>query len=154
MGAGGAARAIVAGFAHYGASVVVYNRTLEKAQQLAEEFSNAYGKVIAMPMDRLCDSCCQVFINCTPLGMHPNVETSALEKGFKGFGPGTVVFDTVYNPRNTLLLRHARAAGCLTIQGTEMFVRQAAAQYTLWTNTPAPIATFSKVLDVRLGGLG
>ncbi len=151
IGAGGAARAIVAGFSHYGATVVVYNRTLEKAQKLAEEFTNPYGKVVAAPMDKLCDSCCQVFINCTPLGMHPNVESSPLAADFAGYGPGIVVFDTVYNPRNTLLLRQARAAGCLTIQGTEMFVRQAAAQYSLWTNEQAPVDTFTKVLLDKLG---
>jgi 3-dehydroquinate dehydratase/shikimate dehydrogenase len=151
IGAGGAARAIVAGFSHYGATVVVYNRTLAKAQQLADEFTNPYGKVVAAPMDKLCDSCCQVFINCTPLGMHPNVETSPLAQDFGGYGPGTVVFDTVYNPRNTLLLRQARAAGCLTIQGTEMFVRQAAAQYQLWTGQEAPVPCFSRVLLEKLG---
>ena len=151
IGAGGAARAIVAGLAHYGATVVVYNRTQEKAQLMADEFTNAYGKVVAAPLDKLCDSCCQVFINCTPLGMHPNVESSPLAKDFKGFGPGTVVFDTVYNPRNTLLLRQARAAGCLTIEGTEMFIRQAATQYSLWTGQEAPIKCFSRTLSDNLG---
>ena len=153
-GAGGAARAIVAGFAGHGATVVVYNRTLEKAQALAEQFNEAPGvngakggKVVAARTEKLCDSCCQVFINCTPIGMHPNVDETPIPTAAdtKGWGPGTVVFDTIYNPPMTRLLREARAAGCVTINGGEMFVRQAAAQFKLWTGKEAPMEVFRRV---------
>lgn len=151
IGAGGAARAIVAGFAHHGATVVVYNRTLDRAGQLADEFNGRTGKVVAAPMDKLCDSCCQVFINCTPVGMHPHVEGSPVpDRFFHDVLPGTVVFDTIYNPMQTKLLHDARAAGCVTIPGMEMFVRQAATQFTLWTGQPAPLATFRRVMTDRL----
>jgi 3-dehydroquinate dehydratase / shikimate dehydrogenase len=153
IGAGGAARAIVAGFAHYGATVVVYNRTLEKAQALVDQFDGQSGKVVAARLDKLCDSCCQVFINCTPIGMHPNVDETPMPgapTGKEGWGPGTVMFDTIYNPVQTRLLREARTAGCVTIGGAEMFVRQAAAQFKLWTGVDAPTEVFRKILAERL----
>jgi shikimate 5-dehydrogenase len=62
-----------------------------------------------------------------------------------------VVFDTIYNPVETRLLREAKAAGCVTIAGTEMFVRQAAAQFEAWTGRPAPLEVFRQVLLQRLG---
>ncbi len=166
IGAGGAARAIVAGFAGHGATVVVYNRTLEKAQQLAEMFTadrlrglapgvDEPGKVVAMPMEKLKDSCCEVFINCTPVGMYPKVEGTPFE-GLKdviasGKAKCTVaVFDTIYNPIETRLLKEAEEAGCVTIPGTEMFVRQAAAQFEGWTGKGAPVDVFRRVLEKRL----
>jgi shikimate 5-dehydrogenase len=63
-----------------------------------------------------------------------------------------VVFDTIYNPIQTKLLRDAAAAGCVTIPGTEMFVRQGAAQFKLWTGEDAPLDVFRKVLGERLRG--
>ncbi len=166
IGAGGAARAIVAGFAGHGATVVVYNRTLEKAQQLVQLFTPSVlkglapgvsepGKVVAMPQDKLRDSCCEVFINCTPVGMYPKVDASPFPdlKAVIGAGKAkctVAVFDTIYNPLETQLLKDAREAGCITIPGTEMFVRQAAAQFELWTKKPAPVDVFRKVLYERL----
>lgn len=151
IGAGGAARAIVAGFAEHGATVVVYNRTLERARELAEAFDGRNGKVVAARLEKLCDSCCQVFINCTPVGMHPDVDATPIPDDRRpAWTPGTVVFDTIYNPMQTRLLREARAAGCLTISGVEMFVRQAAAQFTQWTQMPAPLDVFRRVISDRL----
>jgi len=155
MGAGGVARAVVAGFAEAGATVVVYNRTFENARALAGEFADLSGKVVASRLEKLCDCCCQVYINCTPIGMYPNVDASPMPEGHRdqgkaGWGPGTVVFDTIYNPRQTRLLREARAAGCVTVPGTEMFVRQAAGQFELWTGHEAPMEIFRRVLVERL----
>jgi len=162
VGAGGAARAIVAGFAHHGATVVIYNRTHEKAQELAAEFTNAPGstdipgKVVAARLEKLCDSCCHLFINCTPVGMHPNTDATPmpretmLSKG-KGWEPGKAVFDTIYNPIETRLLREAAEAGCTTIRGADMFIRQAAGQFELWTGREAPLDVFRKVVYDKLG---
>jgi 3-dehydroquinate dehydratase/shikimate dehydrogenase len=159
IGAGGAARAIVAGFAQHGAAVVIYNRTLDRAAALARDFAALPGKVVAAPLDKLCDSCCNVFINCTPIGMSPHTDATPLptdvatrmSKGV-GWGPGVVVFDTIYNPIQTRLLREARAAGCVAISGVEMFVRQAATQFELWTGVPAPLDVFRAVMLDRLMG--
>ena len=155
IGAGGAARAIVAGFAHYGATVVIYNRTIEKAEALAARFSDD-ARIVAARLEKLCDSCCQIYINCTPIGMHPDTDASPMgpNRPSKGWGGDTVVFDTVYNPSETRLLREARADGCRTISGTEMFVRQAAAQFELWTGREAPMDVFHRILGERLGEEG
>ena len=144
IGAGGAARAVVAGFAAYGADVTVFNRTIEKAKALAEQFDAS-----AAPMDELAGSEADVYINCTPIGMHPNVDASPMPNN-SHFGPGTVMFDTIYNPVQTKLLRDAASAGCVTIPGTEMFVRQGAAQFELWTSKPAPLDVFRRALEARL----
>ena len=79
LGAGGAARAIVAGLSDLGATVVIYNRTREKADALAEAFGDAPGKVVAAPLENLCKSCCHAVVNCTPLGMHPHVDASPID---------------------------------------------------------------------------
>ncbi len=154
LGAGGAARAVVAGFAACGATVVIYNRTLERAKRLAKEFTEGPGKVVAASWDKLCDTCCEVFINCTPLGMYPNVDQTPMpsegEGAFRGVGPGVVAFDTIYNPMETRWLREARAAGCVTIPGTAMFVLQAAGQFERWTGRDAPIEIFERALRERL----
>ena len=153
VGAGGVARAVVAGFAHHGAAVVVYNRTFERAKALADHFQNMAGKVVAARLEKLCNSCGNIFINCTSVGMSPNVDATPMpseKMPSKRWGPGTVVFDTVYNPSQTRLLAEARSAGCVTIPGTEMFVRQAAAQFQLWTAQDAPLGLFRQVLADRL----
>ncbi len=151
IGAGGAARAVVAGFAHYGALVTVYNRTLEKAEALGERFGAE-----AKALGDLSASEAEVYINCTPIGMHPEVDASPIDISDERsairnhFGPGVVVFDTIYNPVKTKLLRDAAGAGCVTISGTEMFVRQAAAQFELWTGEAAPLGVFRGVLNEKL----
>ncbi len=151
IGAGGAARAVVAGFAHYGATVTVYNRTVDRAIELAEQFGETAAK-----LDDLASSNADVYINCTPIGMHPDVEASPLDISNQQsairnhLGPGVVVFDTIYNPIQTKLLREAAAAGCETIPGTEMFVRQGAAQFKLWTGKDAPLEVFRDVLAGHL----
>lgn len=154
IGAGGVARAVVAGLAHYGATVVVYNRTLERAEELAAGFSGGAGKVVAARLEKLCDSCCQVYINCTSVGMHPDIDQTPMPTPPDAWGPGTVVFDTIYNPLETKWMLDAKASGCLTIPGTEMFVRQAAAQFKLWTGLNAPLEQFRAVLLEQLGELG
>ena len=150
IGAGGTGRTAVAALAHYGATVVVYNRTREKADALAEEFNGKVGKVVAANVEKLCDSCCHVFINTTSVGMHPNVEELPLGERPPEFTAETVVFDTVYNPMKTKFLQQAEAAGAKTIGGVEMFVRQAAAQFETWTGTKAPADVMRRVVEQRL----
>jgi 3-dehydroquinate dehydratase/shikimate dehydrogenase len=150
IGAGGTGRTAVAALAHYGATVVVYNRTREKADALAAEFNGKSGKVVAASMEKLCDSCCHVFINTTSVGMHPNVDESPLGERPPKFTSDTVVFDVVYNPMKTKLLQQAEAAGAKTIGGVEMFVRQAAAQFKAWTSLDAPVDVMRQVVERRL----
>ncbi len=142
LGAGGAARAIVAALTHYGADVTIYNRTVSRGQKLAEEFScRAAGR------EALKDLQAETVINCTPIGMHPEVDATPLET----IPPSVkVVFDTIYNPIESRLLRSATAAGCLRVAGLDMFVNQAVAQFEIWTRQAAPRAVMRQVVINRL----
>ncbi len=143
LGAGGVARAILAALRHHGADVTVYNRTLERAAKLAEEFGAR-----AAGADRLDAIDQEIVINCTSVGMHPHVEQSPLP----AIPPAVrVVFETIYNPVETLLLRQARQAGCTCISGLEMFVNQGVAQFEIWTGRAAPRDVMRRVVMDRLG---
>ena len=138
LGAGGAARAIIAALAHYGAITTVYNRTVSRAEQLAEEFGRrGPGTVEAAGRRQLQGLSAEIVINCTPIGMHPDTDACPLPEDLP-LPARTVVFDTIYNPLETRLLARAAAAGCRTVSGVDMFVNQAAAQYEIWTSRPAP----------------
>jgi len=150
IGAGGTGRSAVAGLAHCGATVVVYNRTRDRAEALASEFNGKSGKVVAAPIEKLCDSCCQIYVNTTSIGMHPNVDASPFGNTPPKLGPETLVFDSVYNPMRTRLIEQAEAAGAMTVNGVEMFVRQAAAQFEAWTGQPAPVDVMRAVVEQRL----
>jgi 3-dehydroquinate dehydratase/shikimate dehydrogenase len=152
IGAGGTGRTAVAALAECGATVVVYNRTFERAEALAREFDGRSGKVVAARMEKLCDSCCHVFVNTTSVGMHPNVDASPLGDRPPSFKPDTLVFDTIYNPMETKLLKQAKAAGTKTVGGVEMFVRQAVRQFEAWTAKPAPVDLMRQVVVSRLSG--
>jgi 3-dehydroquinate dehydratase/shikimate dehydrogenase len=145
LGAGGTSRAAVAALAHYGATVIVSNRTSERAKALAEEF-----KATAMSLDDLCRGDFDVFINTTSVGMYPKVDENPLADRKPPFSAKTLVFDTIYNPMKTRLLAEAEASGAKTIGGVEMFVRQAAAQFEIWTGQPAPREVMRRVITARL----
>jgi shikimate dehydrogenase len=151
IGAGGTGRTAVAALAAQGATVVVYNRTKERADELAAEFDSKSGKVVSARVEKLCDSCCEIFINTTSLGMHPNVDASAFGDRIPELTPNTLVFDTVYNPMETKLLKQAKAAGAIPVGGVEMFVRQAVRQFEAWTARQAPVDVMRGVVEGRLG---
>ncbi len=150
IGAGGTGRTAVAALAHYGATIVVYNRTRERADALAKEFDGRTGKVVSARIEKLCDSCCHIFINTTSVGMWPKVDESPLGDRLPKFESETVVFDTIYNPMKTKLLQQAENAGAKTIGGVEMFVRQAAGQFQAWTGKEAPTKVMRAVIENRL----
>ncbi len=150
IGAGGTGRTAVAALAACGATVVVYNRTRDRADALAAEFNASPGKVVAANWDKLCGSCCDVFVHTTSLGMCPNADASPFGDAPPPLSADTLVFDAVYNPPRTKLLRQAEAAGAKTASGVDMFVRQAAAQFTTWTGRPAPADVMRQVVEARL----
>ena len=88
-----------------------------------------------------------VLIHCTPIGMSPKVEDSCVPSSL--LHKGLTVMDIVYNPRETRLLKDAKAAGCTVIPGLEMFLHQAAAQFELWVNRPAPTDVMRTILEAR-----
>ena len=132
LGAGGAARAVAYGLAREKAIVVIANRTQERAERLAAETGAA-----AVCWEERGGVDCEVIINSTSLGMYPNVNVTPMPK--ESLRPGQVVFDAVYNPRRTRLLQEAGAAGCRVVEGLEMFVEQAVAQFEFWTGRDAPV---------------
>jgi shikimate dehydrogenase len=88
-----------------------------------------------------------VLIHCTPMGMSPKVHETSVPSTL--LHAGLTVMDIVYNPRDTQLLKHAKAAGCRTIPGFEMFLHQAVAQFELWTDQVAPVDVMRAVLESR-----
>lgn len=89
----------------------------------------------------------KVLIHCTPIGMAPKVGKSCVPPSL--LHSDLVVMDIVYNPRETQLLSDAKAAGCRTIAGLEMFLYQAVAQFERWTGVPAPTGVMRQVLESR-----
>jgi 3-dehydroquinate dehydratase / shikimate dehydrogenase len=147
LGAGGAARAIAHALHSKRAHLIIAARTYERAAKLAAEVQckvvDWQGRHGVMP--------CDVVINCTPVGMHPNVDESPLHPSF--LKPGLTIFDTVYTPENTLLVREARTRGCHVITGVDMFVRQAARQFELFTGIAPPIDKMRELLRKAMSPL-
>jgi 3-dehydroquinate dehydratase/shikimate dehydrogenase len=144
LGAGGVARAIAFGVSRRGAGVTICGRTDERAAKLAADVgcrSTSWG----MRAGTLCD----VIINCTPVGMHPEVDVAPVPAA--AFKQGMVAFDTVYRPESTLFLKMARDHRCATVSGVDMFVRQAALQFELYTGQTAPIDLMRQVVKRKLG---
>jgi 3-dehydroquinate dehydratase/shikimate dehydrogenase len=144
LGAGGAARSIAFGVAHRGAHLQITNRHDDRATALAEQVG---CRTVSWAVRA--STWAQVLINCTPVGMHPDVDDTPMPPA--GLKEGMVVFDTVYHPENTMLLKLARERGCKTITGVEMFVRQAAQQFKLYTGQDAPMDLMRDVLKRKLG---
>ncbi len=86
-----------------------------------------------------------VLIHCTPVGMSPKADTTCIPALL--LHAGLSVMDIVYNPLETRLLQDAKHAGCKIISGLEMFLNQAATQFELWTNQPAPVDVMRSVLE-------
>jgi 3-dehydroquinate dehydratase/shikimate dehydrogenase len=144
LGAGGAAKAIAYGLKRRGADVIITGRTLENAETLAKRLeckAIEWGARHAPAVD--------ILINCTPIGMHPNVDEAPYDK--HRLRPSMVVFDTVYNPETTLLVKEARTRGCNVITGVAMFIRQAALQFELFNGQPAPEEVMREELKKAIG---
>ncbi|MGC8623644.1 MAG: type I 3-dehydroquinate dehydratase [Phycisphaerae bacterium] len=149
VGAGGAARAIVAGLASLGVTVVIYNRTLQHAEELAAEFNGKTGQVWAAPLAQFFTTDCAVVINCTPAGMAPCTESLPVANP-EVLHSGMVVFDTVYNPRRTRFLEIAAARGATIIEGLEMLLYQAVVQFEGFTGKPAPLKIMRAAAETAL----
>lgn len=126
VGAGGAARAVLAALADEGCHIEIFNRSVSKGLDLAREFGAR-----AAPLESLRSKSAAILVNASSVGMQGESLPVALRpKQFE------LVYDLVYNRRPTPLLRQARELGMVTIGGEEMFVGQAARQFELWTGVP------------------
>ena len=139
LGAGGAARAVAGGLIEAEAAVIVSGRTRQRASELASELGCQ-----EIGWENRGAQFADVLVNCTPVGMHPNVNESPFQPQW--LDDNTLVFDTVYNPENTLLIKQARERGCPTVSGIEMFIRQAALQHELFTDQIAPLDVMREAL--------
>jgi shikimate dehydrogenase len=147
-GAGGAARAIAFQLAADGAEIIIINRTEERAVELAKNISAAAlsGKVEGRGLSGLKALLqdADVLINTTTLGMHPNTDTAIATA--EDLHPGLTVFDIVYNPLETRLLREAKAANAKTVSGIFMLVYQGAEAFRLWTGIEPPVELMKKTV--------
>ncbi|MHC4158483.1 MAG: shikimate dehydrogenase [Planctomycetota bacterium] len=143
IGAGGVARAIVAGLSDIGAKIKIYNRTVERGKKLAADFGCDFA-----PLDDLPNVVAKLLINATSIGMHPDVDATPLPQQY--LKKDMVVFDTVYNPAETLLLKQAKQVGAKTIDGLSMFINQAAAQFKLFTGKNPKPDLMRKIISNRL----
>ncbi|MFI4898507.1 MAG: type I 3-dehydroquinate dehydratase [Phycisphaerales bacterium JB059] len=151
IGAGGVARAIAAGVTAQGARALIVNRSPERANALREAIGPEICDV--RTMDDLVSAPPDAIVNATPVGMRggPAPDESPLPMSvLDACRPGTVVFDTVYNPIETPLLRTARERGRPTIDGVARFVRQAALQFEEWTGRVAPTGLFERIISDEL----
>jgi 3-dehydroquinate dehydratase/shikimate dehydrogenase len=143
LGNGGAARTIATGLLRRGAGVTLCGRSEEKATKLAEALGCR-----STPWSMRAGTMCDVMINCTPVGMHPDVDSTPVPPA--GFRPGILVFDTVYHPENTLFIKLARDHNCSSLTGVDMFVRQAAMQFSFYTGRDAPEDVMYSVVKRKL----
>lgn len=147
LGAGGSARAVTAGLREKGAHVLVANRTVSKARTLAEAFSSSWLGLDSI-YEELRETPPDIVVNTTSVGMAPNTDSMPVSSAFlEALGSaGGVVMDIVYAPLETMLLRESAQNGCVTVNGLEMLVLQAAQQFELWTGLSAPVEVMRKAL--------
>lgn len=155
LGSGGAARAIAFALAMEPPPIRIEGLTIlgilddERHTLAADVRAKTSLRVEEGPMtdealrETMRDS--QVLIHCTPVGMHPKVKDTCVPA--KLLEPHLTVMDIVYNPLNTQLLKDAKAAGCRTIRGLEMFLNQAIGQFELWTGQKAPADVMRAILE-------
>ena len=149
-GAGGASRAISFYIAKYGASrLTILNRNVEKAQKLASDVSNS-GLIDDVEADSISEIAsllddADILINTTPVGMHPNVNDEPIASA-SDMHEGLVVFDAVYNPNETGLLKEAVKAGAEPVFGIKMLLYQGAESFRIWTGADAPVDAMEDAL--------
>jgi 3-dehydroquinate dehydratase/shikimate dehydrogenase len=132
VGAGGIARSVAHALHRAHAPVTITNRTTKRAHELAAEVGCR-----TVEWDARHSVLCDLLINCTPVGMHPNLDESPMHHSY--FKEGLTVFDTIYTPETTLMVKEAKSRGAHIITGVDLFVRQAALQFKLFTGREAPL---------------
>ena len=144
LGAGGVGKAITYGLLRRDMRVVVTDGVPQQAIALAKHFdcrSVEWAGRHTVPAD--------LIVNCTPLGMHPNVDETPYDKHY--LRAPMIVFDVVYNPENTLLVKDARSRNCTVITGVDMFVRQACLQFQHFTGMAGPAELMRETLRQAIG---
>ena len=153
-GAGGASRAISFYLAKYGVeSLTILNRNVSKAQSLAEDVlkSDLIGNVNADSISKIntCLKDADILVDTTPLGMDPHIDDEPIATA-EDMHEDLVVFDAVYNPNETVLLKETINAGAKPVYGIKMLLYQGAESFKIWTGVDAPIDVMEKALKDTL----
>jgi len=153
LGAGGASRSISFGLAEEASDLVILNRTPEKAEALTNRISATAGKRVRWAKlssgvlgEEIRDA--DIVVNATSVGMHPGESQTPVDKHL--LRPELTVFDLVYNPLETRLLREARSIGARTIDGLTHLIHQGAASFEIWTGSKAPIEVMTNAAKCYL----
>jgi shikimate dehydrogenase len=149
LGAGGAARAVVAACAGVGAEIRVAARLRARAESLKEIAPGVSVYDLTLHDLERAGRDAALIVNCTTVGMSPQVESSPWFES-AAFPPGAFVYDLVYNPTVTRLVRQARAAGLRAATGLGMLVEQGALAFELWTGQTAPRRLMRDVAEMSL----
>ena len=145
LGAGGAAQAALYACTTKSASVTIFNRSLDRAESIAERFGAS-----VRPLEKAEElSAFDIIINTTAVGMAPDVDASPVPES--ALTKNQVVFETIYAPVTTKLLRMSASVGAKTISGLDMFLEQGTAQFHLHTGVKAPQEEMEKILRNSLG---
>ncbi len=154
MGAGGAARALTFFLAQEVNKLTIFDINPDTAKNLANKLAESYeipitahGNNTQEIQAALAEA--DLFINATPIGMSPKVDQSPIDASW--IRPETWVFDIVYNPLETKLIREAKERGCPTLSGIEMFVNQGAIAFEWWTGSQPNLKTMKQVVIEHLG---
>lgn len=152
-GSGGVARAAAFSICARGAAIDLRYRSSQAAEQIAEEAQSLQGSITIAKLSDLPNTSACTYINCTPVGMTSGPDPDGLSipiPDMPPLPPETVFFDTVYNPIETPMLKAAKKRGYRTIDGVQMFVKQAEAQFELWTGQSAPEGLFDGLVRKKL----
>jgi shikimate dehydrogenase len=155
LGAGGAARAVSFATGRKAAEIVVINRVLQRAMDLCQDLLENFHievRYYHLSENILKDEVrnADLLVNCTPVGMWPDTKKTLLTR--ETIPKTLTVFDTIYNPLETQLLKEAKKVGATTISGLAMFVHQGAIAFELWTGKKAPLKTMKEVVIEQLKG--
>lgn len=155
LGAGGSAKAVIAGLTGAGIkTLVIVNRTLSRGQDLVGRFGSLVDSISVVPLDsnnlKEDFSNADLIVNCTSLGMNGGPDPSSSLVSPEIFPSNVLVADLVYNPTETPLLRNAAKVGLDILNGLPMLVYQGAASFELWTGKSAPVKEMFKAAEIGL----
>lgn len=154
LGAGGASRALAYMLAKEANKLIIVNRTKKKAKNLANEIKKDYdikieGKEYHTNVLKEESEKADILINTTPIGMYPNIDESPISAEF--LHKDLIVYDIVYNPLETKLIRDATQKGCKILGGLDMLVNQGALAFEWWTNKKPNSSLMKKKIIEFLG---
>jgi shikimate dehydrogenase len=133
--------------------ISLLNRTLERAEQVAREMGRYGKRIVVGPLTdsyllRRAIQDAGLLINVTSVGMHPKTTSSPIEEASM-LHPDLFVFDSVFNPLETLLMKQATAGGARTLGGLDMLVHQGARAFTIWTGVEPPVEVMKQAVIGR-----